>query len=72
MSTNTDNKVEFENVKALRLSDSGKALLCSGLVDGSDTWVPVSQLHDDSEVFEPNHEGTLVVSQWWATQAGLV
>ena len=72
MSTNTDNKCEFENVKALKYSDSGKALLCCGLHPTSDTWVPVSQLHEDSEVFEPGHEGTLVVSLWWATQAKLV
>ncbi|TAL42361.1 MAG: hypothetical protein EPN91_08255 [Salinibacterium sp.] len=70
--TNTDNKAEFEGVKALKFSDSGKALLCSGLKEGSDTWVPVSQIHEDSEVFESGHEGTLIVSLWWATQAKLV
>lgn len=72
MSTNTDNKVEFKKCKGIRISDSGKALLCSGLMEGSDTWVPISQLHDDSEVYEPGHEGTLIVSQWWAETAGLV
>lgn len=70
--TNTDNKVEFENVKAIKNSDSGKALLCSGLTPGKDAWVPHSQIHADSEVFQPGDEGTLIVSQWWAETAGLV
>lgn len=72
MATSTVNKVDFEDVKALKLSDSGKALLCCGLVEGKDTWVPLSQIHEDSEVFEVGHEGTLIVSEWWANTAGIV
>ncbi len=38
-------------------------------------WVPISVIHDDSEIFErtgENSEGTLIVKQWWAEKEGLV
>ena len=65
MGTNT---ADFENVEALR--DTKKALLCK--IDGQELWVPKSQIHDDSEVWEVGHEGKLVVTEWWAMQKGLV
>jgi len=34
--------------------------------------VPQSQIHEDSEVWKRGDEGTLVVTQWWAEQRGLV
>jgi hypothetical protein len=64
------NKAEFEDVRAIRLSDSGAALLCD--IDGEEVWIPVSQIDDDSEIFEEGHEGKLVVSEWLATQKGLI
>jgi len=64
------NKAEFEDVRAIRLSDSGAGLLCG--INGKEVWIPVSQIDDDSEVFEEGHEGKLVVSQWIAEQKGLV
>ena len=72
MSYGGENKAEFEGVKALKFSDSGKALLCCGLHPTKDSWVPVSQIHEDSSVWEPGDEGELVVSLWWAEIAGLV
>lgn len=35
-------------------------------------WVPKSQIHDDSEVYdaEEHANGMLVVSEWFATQKG--
>lgn len=37
-------------------------------------WVPKSQIHDDSEVWEDSVDGgtgTLIVSTWWAEQRDL-
>jgi hypothetical protein len=54
-------------VKALRETD--RALLCADS-NGNEFWVPKSQLHDDSEVFEVGGEGKLVVTRWLADQKG--
>lgn len=37
-------------------------------------WVPVSVIHDDSEIYEragDGAEGTLIVKRWWAEKEGL-
>lgn len=34
-------------------------------------WIPKSQIGDDSEVYGEGHEGTLVVTAWFAEQEGL-
>ncbi len=31
-------------------------------------WIPLSQVHDDSEVFESGTEGTLIITAWLADQ----
>jgi hypothetical protein len=47
-----------------------RALLC--VILGEEHWVPKSQVHDDSEVFNDSNscEGTLVVTKWFAEKAG--
>jgi hypothetical protein len=60
-------KVKLE-AQALRETDA--ALLC--FIDGEEHWIPKSQIDDDSEVFEEGHSGTLIVSEWIATQKELV
>lgn len=64
------NKAKFEDVKALRMTD--KALQC--LIDGEEHWVPLSQLDDDSEVYDDtlNSMGTLIISTWMADKLGLI
>jgi len=59
--------VTIPDVKALR--ETKLALLC--LVRGKELWVPQSQIHDDSEVYEVGGEGKLVVKGWWAAKEGL-
>lgn len=39
--------------------------------DGREEWCPQSQVHEDSEVWKRGDTGTLVVTEWWATRAGL-
>ncbi len=61
--------VEFENVVCLR--ETEQALLCR-LDTGEEVWFPKSQVDDDSEVYEEDGRGKLVVTAWIATQKGLV
>jgi len=50
-----------------------KALLVMLDSDKKEHWVPLSQIHDDSEIY--NHTtaatGNLIVKAWWAEKAGL-
>ena len=64
----TDEKVSFEGVVCEHETDA--ALLC--VIAGKKHWIPKSQVDDDSEVFEKGGEGALVVTEWIATQKGLV
>jgi len=62
------NTVTIEDVKALHSSE--KALLC--VIDGEEMWIPHSQIHVDSEVFEKGGSGKLVITRWIAEQKELV
>lgn len=62
------------SAKGIKTTDKG-ALLVEGpgirqLVGVSTTWIPISCLHDDSEVFAKGDEGKLVVKAWFAKQKG--
>lgn len=59
--------VEIENVKSERSTDL--AVCC--LIDGESVWIPRSQIHDDSEVYDGHQEGTLLITKWIAEQKGL-
>lgn len=54
--------VSVEDVVVVRGTE--RALLV--LIDGDEKWIPKSVIHDDSEVFEENHNGTLVLKRWFA------
>ena len=67
-----DECLEFEGAKCHRVSRSGKAILASFPdIDGEKLWIPLSQIHDDSEVYGEGDEGKLVISEWIAKQKGL-
>lgn len=38
---------------------------------GDEIWIPKSQICDNSEVYEDEQEGDVVVSAWWAEKNGL-
>lgn len=63
-----DETASFEGVNVLGETD--KAIRVK--IDGKPFWVPKSQIHDDSEVYQSGTTGTLIVTQWWAEQEGLV
>jgi hypothetical protein len=63
----------IENVRAIRGTD--RALLVRGdffdnYTGTGEQWIPKSQIHDDSEVYEVDHEGKLVVKKWLAEKEG--
>ncbi len=65
--------VEFEDVTALNLSASGKALWCRfDQENGKRRPIPVSLIHDDSEVWKPGQTGKLILPEWWCIKEGLV
>lgn len=62
-----ESPVEIRDAFAKR--ETAKALLV--VIDGAEHWIPKSQIHEDSEVYEDGHSGTLVVTAWIADQKGL-
>lgn len=59
--------VYIEDVEAI--AETPDALLIEK--DGVEVWIPKSQIHDDSEVYEEDHVGTLVIPEWLAEDKGL-
>ena len=59
--------VSFEDVTCLK--DTDLAILVE--IDGEEYWIPQSQVHEDSEVYQEGDEGRLVVSYWFAKREGL-
>lgn len=56
----------------LRTTD--KAMLVELEDIGGELWVPLSVVHDDSECYVDRvgeHDGELVVADWWAEKEGL-
>lgn len=63
-------KIQLEDVKGIRLSSNKLALWC--WIDDREVCIPQSQIDDDSEVWQPGHSGTLIVSEWIALQKELI
>lgn len=59
---------------AQAISGTEKALRVQLESEDRPRWVPRSQIHDDSEVFDDkdNASGDLVVTKWFAEKEGLV
>jgi hypothetical protein len=65
-----DRTVELECVACTHATD--KALLVHVPQVEEPTWVPISQVSEDSEVQRKGDEGMLIVSRWLAEQKGWV
>ena len=61
--------MEFEVTVPVEV-ETDKAILVN--IEGKDKWVPISQIDDDSEVYQKGDTGALIVSEWWAVESGLV
>ena len=55
----------------LIIAETEKAICCEGIVDYP-VWIPKSQVHDDSEIWRKDDEGTLTITRWWAEEENLV
>ncbi len=42
------------------------------VIDGEKVWLPKSGIHDDSEVYAKDTDGTLVVHEWLARKRGWI
>jgi hypothetical protein len=60
--------VEFEGVIVLHETDD--ALLVK--VYDQEVWIPKSHIHNDSDVYEADTEGALIISEWIAEKKELV
>lgn len=55
------------------LSNTAKALrILAPDFQSEPFWVPISCIHDDSEVYEAGHTGKLAVPYWFAYKQGWV
>ena len=63
---------ELFECHAVCIGERPKALLMD--IDGEEIWIPKSQIHDNSEVYDAGEhdEGTLVITEWIAKQKGLL
>lgn len=53
---------DLGHAEVRRETDAAIEVACEGWL----FWVPKSVIHDDSEVWELDQEGQLIVKQWWA------
>lgn len=65
--------VEFEGCEVTK--ETEKAFLID--IEGKPTWIPKSQVHDDSEIYDngpkdKSLDGTLVIPRWLAEEKDLV
>jgi len=70
MSDDYDKTFEIENCEVLR--ETQKSILVEADIFDEPTWIPVSQIDDDSEVYGIGHTGTLIVTSWLARTNGWI
>jgi hypothetical protein len=61
--------VEFEDVECVGATPRAIRVR---LADGTQHWIPQSQITPMSEVYELGNRGRLIVSRWFARKEGLV
>lgn len=59
---------EIDGVKCIR--NSGKAILVEGGDFDEPQWIPQSVVTSESEVYDLESEGTLIVHEWFAEKKG--
>lgn len=63
-------RYEIHNCEIVK--ETGRAVLVESKNLDEPTWVPMSVIHDDSEVWEEGDIGVLTVKSWWAEKEGLL
>ena len=54
-------RIETDSALLVRFADRDEAI-----------WIPKSQVDDDSEVYKKGTSGILVITEWFATEKGLI
>jgi hypothetical protein len=63
--------IRFNDTRCLRSTE--KAIQVeSHELEESPTWIPQSQVHEESEVWKAGDEGVLIVTSWYAEQKGWI
>lgn len=55
---------------AICTHETAQAILVEAPDFDEPQWIPQSQVHENSEVYRRDTEGTLIVSDWWAEKKG--
>ena len=75
--TRFDRDIDGDSGAVTRFDDcvaihaTAKALLVRVPDLGEDLWIPQSVIDDESEIFDVDHKGELVIKEWWARKEGL-
>lgn len=67
--TTTTELMPYRKQNATCIRDTAKAFLIAAKDENGrpvEFWVPKSQVHDESEVYDLGHTGTIVMKDWWA------
>lgn len=62
--------MKYEIDKARCIHDTGKAILVEAPNFDEPEWIPQSQIHEESEVYELGGEGTLIINESFAEYRG--
>lgn len=63
-------ETEFFEVTEVKV-ETDRALLCV-FDDGSEEWIPKSQIQEDSQVHEKGDVGEIAIPRWLASEKGLL
>ena len=63
-------KFTIENCEIIK--ETSKAILVESENLDEETWIPQSQVHDDSEIWKEGQKGDLIISEWMAKKIGLI
>lgn len=67
----SDAKATIKDSKAIGGSDKALRVRLGASAGGRTVWVPKSAIHDDSEVYQLDDFGKLVIKSWFAEQIGV-
>lgn len=65
-----DKHVRVPDCSVVRETDAALLIESPNLPHGNE-WIPKSQLHEDSEIYEYGTDGDLIITRWLADQKGI-
>lgn len=61
---------EIDNAVCVAESKNGKSILVEADIFDEPQWIAKAVIHDNSEVYERDTNGTLIVQSWFARNRG--